>query len=280
MRKITHRWTRLASKKWQDAWEERLRFVDPCHLALTTWPSSRALKIEVFCDQPTGDQLVREFGGRLTRMHQSIWTGDPLHPRAPISIRGKLRIFSSSNAFSEWSASKRQPPGILIPASMAFGTGEHATTATCLRLIHDHLPPPGFTAADLGCGSGILGIACEKWGANAVFACDNDPSAVRIARNNRKANSCRKLKIERADVLRWNGPDSCDLAVANLYSDLLIRTLPRISRMLRHGGAFVYSGVLLSQSDEVREALEQAGFKESRLIARGKWCAGAAHYCG
>lgn len=276
--KPTHRWTRIASAKWEDAWEERLRFLGPSRLAMITWPDSRALKIEAYCDARTAQKLVRQFGGRATRLAPHVWSGAADAPRAPISIRGKLKVFSSEPDWRKWEASSRKPPGILIPAGMAFGTGEHATTATCLRMLSDLVPElgGGFRAADLGCGSGILAIAAEKLGASSVEAVDNDPDAVRTAKANARANGCKAVKVARGSAVDYKTAAPLDLVLANLFSELLIQTAPAIVRALRPGGAFVFSGVLVRQFDEVAAALTKLGLVVGKPVARGKWCAATA----
>jgi len=276
--KPTHRWTRIASAKWQDAWEERLRFLGPSRLALITWPDSRALKIEAYTDEATAKRLVERFGGRATRMAPHIWSGKADAPRAPISIRGKLKIFSDEPAWRKWGESGRAPAGILIPAGMAFGTGEHATTATCLRMLCDLRGslPDGFLAVDLGCGSGILAIAAEKLGASRVEAIDNDPSAVRTAKANVRVNHCGKVRVVRGSSLDFRAPAPLDVVLANLYSDLLAASAGVIARALRPGGTLIFSGVLVRQFGEVAAALEAAGLVVGRRVARGKWCAAIA----
>ena len=274
MSKNLHRWTRLSSVKWEDAWAERLRFLSPNQLAFITWPDSRALKIEAYCDEKTARQLVRRFGGRATKIAPHIWTGDPARPRAPLSIRGKLKVFSDESSWKEWG--KTRPPGILIPAGMAFGTGEHATTATCLRLLADLAPklPEDFRALDLGTGSGILAIAAEVFGAGEILAIDYDPAAVRIARRNVRLNRARRITVETGDVLELRVKRPCDLVMANLFSEVLISATPRIARATRPGGWLIFSGVLLRQAPEVAAALQKAGFSKPRIVPRGKWSAG------
>lgn len=274
MTKNLHRWTRLSSVKWEDAWTERLRFLSPDQLAFITWPDSRALKIEAYCDEKTARQLVKRFGGRATKIAPHIWTGDPARPRAPLAIRGKLKVYSDEASWKEWG--KKVPPGILVPAGMAFGTGEHATTATCLRLLADLAPelPGKFRALDLGTGSGILAIAAEIFGASETLAIDYDPAAVRIARQNARKNRTRHITAERGDVLELRAAKPYDLVMANLYSEVLISATPRIARATRSGGWLIFSGVLKKQAEEVAATLQGAGFSDPRIIPRGKWCAG------
>ena len=132
--KIVHRWTRLSSTKWEDVWRERLRFVDPQQIAFFTWRGSQTLKIEAYCSEHTAKKLVKRFGGRVTRLAKDAWKGPPARPREPMSIRGKLKIFADKPAWRRWRKAGKTR-AIFIPAGMAFGTGEHATTASCLRLL-------------------------------------------------------------------------------------------------------------------------------------------------
>lgn len=269
-----YRWTRLSSQKWEDAWEERLQFLGPGRVAMVTWPDSKALKIEAFGDKKTAGALAKRFGGRVTKVAAHIWTGKPSRPRAPLAIRGKLWIFSDEVS---WKRAKNKEGSLWIPAGMAFGTGEHATTATCLRLLCDVAKdlPAGWRAMDAGTGSGILGIAAEKLGASAVEAFDFDPACVRIARENARNNGCRRIKITKADARKLTSFHRADIILANLFSELLLASAPGFARKISQGGALIFSGVLRKQAGEVSDGLVRLGFEPPRVIARGKWCAGA-----
>ncbi|MEI6278797.1 MAG: 50S ribosomal protein L11 methyltransferase [Verrucomicrobiae bacterium] len=268
-----YRWTRLSSQKWEDAWEERLQFLGPGRVAMLAWPNSRALKIEAFCDRATARLLARRFGGVVTKAPPQLLAADQQRPRAPLAIRGKLRIFSGEAA---WRKSGNRPGDIWIPAGMAFGTGDHATTATCLRLLCDVAAglPAGWRALDAGTGSGILAIAAEKLGAATVEAIDFDPACVRIARENAKNNGCRRLKVAKADARKASSFSRADIILANLFSELLLASAEGFARNLVSGGQLIFSGVLREQADEVVDGLVRAGFAPPMLIARGKWCAG------
>jgi ribosomal protein L11 methyltransferase len=271
-----HRWTRLSSIKWEDAWVERLRFLEPSNVVFVTWANSRALKIEAYCDQRRARELVSRFGGRATKVQKDIWTGDPARPRGPLSIRGKLKVFSDRRAWRTWRQSRSKQAGIFIPAGMAFGTGEHTTTATCLRLLADLVGSlrANFTALDLGTGAGILAIAAKALGAGGVTAVDFDPVAVRIARQNASTNGFSTIKISCEDVLKLASRTPFDVVLANLFSDVLIKVAPRLARATRLGGWLVFSGVLRDQAHQVAKAFEAAGFTNPRILAHGKWCAG------
>ncbi len=276
MSKILHRWTRLSSVKWEDAWEERLRFLGPERVAFITWPNSRALKVQAYTDARTAAQLVKNFGGSFAPVPPSSWSAGPSKPRQPLSVRGKLTIFSDEAAWKKHLADKPKSPALYIPAGMAFGTGDHATTANCLRFLADHLTelPADFSALDLGCGTGILAIAAEKFGAGSVEAVDFDPAAVRVTKENIRLNKARRVHAAKGDALQLEDVGRYDLVLANLFSELLISSSPRIARALRPQGTLIFSGVLRTQLAEVTSALKKAGFRPPTVTVRGKWCAG------
>jgi ribosomal protein L11 methyltransferase len=271
-----HRWTRLSSKKWEDAWSERLRFLGSSNVIFVTWPNSNALKVEAYCHQRQAKELVRRFGGRASKLQRQIWTGDPARPRAPLSIRGKFKVFSELHAWRTWRQSGSKGRGIFIPAGMAFGSGEHTTTATCMRLLADVVGslPANFAALDLGTGAGILAIAAKALGAGRVAAVDFDPVAVRIAKQNARTNGFSTIEVTQGDVLRLAVRRPFDIVLANLFSDVLVQAAPRIARATRIGGWLVFSGVLREQALEVATAFQAAGFRKPRILAHGKWSAG------
>ncbi len=268
-----YRWTRLSSQKWEDAWDERLQFLGPGQVAMMTWPGSRALKIDAFCDKKTADALVKRFGGKVTKVPDQALTGVNLRPRAPLAIRGKLWIYSDE---ASWKSAGKKCGSIWIPAGMAFGTGDHATTATCLRLLSDlsEKLPAGWRAMDAGTGSGILAIAAEKLGASLVEAFDFDPVCVRISKENARNNGCRFVRVTKADSRKTAAFHRADVILANLFSELLLASAPGFARRLLPGGWLIFSGVLRTQAAAVAGGLVKLGFEKPRIVPRGKWCAG------
>jgi ribosomal protein L11 methyltransferase len=274
--KNLHRWTRLSSEKWEDSWTERLRFLGPERVVFITWPDSRALKIEAYCDEATAKKLIKSFGGRSTKVAPHVWSGDPEKPRGPLSIRSALKVFLDEESWKAHQDKGNKPPGIFIPAGMAFGTGEHATTATCLRLLSDLVPelPEKFAALDLGTGSGILAIGAAALGAGEVKATDYDPAAVRITKQNAAKNRTRNVKAEQSDVLEFADKNLYQVVLANLFSETLMAASPRIARSMKANGWLIFSGVLRKQAEEVAATFVKQGFTPARIVARGKWCAG------
>ncbi|HEX5177024.1 MAG TPA: 50S ribosomal protein L11 methyltransferase, partial [Chthoniobacteraceae bacterium] len=272
-------WRKLASAKWEDAWMERLAFVRD-RLAVTIAGGARMMRLEAFAlRRGEAQQLVRAFGGTMVRQRAPLPRRTEALRRAPIAIRGKLLIVSTRVASPERKGTRRRARVIYIPAEMAFGTGDHATTASCLRLIADlsaEFAGEPWELLDLGTGSGILAIAARMLGARFVKACDFDPAAVRIARANVRRNQVDRVTVVRVDVRAWRPERTWDVITANLYSELLIEVLPRIRRAIARNGTFVFSGILRTQEKPVLAALRAAQFKLVQMIRSGKWIAGRA----
>jgi ribosomal protein L11 methyltransferase len=270
-----HRWTRRTTERMEEIWNLRLAHVDPQRVMMSTRPGSGAMVVHVFGPNGELEALRKKFGGRVSKLPPEVWAGDPKRPRAPIPIRGKLRIYGDAAAFREESGDGR---GILIPAGMAFGTGDHATTATCLRLLCDLAKdlPPGWKALDAGTGTGILAVAAEKLGASQVEAFDFDPVCIRVAKANARANGCRRIRFSVADSRKAGGFGKADVVLANLYSELLVESAPGLAAKLPAGGWLVFSGVLKRQAAGVCAALAKCGFEKPKTVARGKWVAGLA----
>ncbi len=269
-----YRWTRLTTAKWEDSWAERLTFLGPDRVAFITWPNGNTVRIEAFVDEPTAARLVKEFGGKVTKAR--LWTGDPVTPRAPLQIRGRLTVFPDESSFAKWQAAPRKKPGIYVPAGMAFGTGDHATTASCLRMLADlsRELPTDWTALDAGTGSGILALAARALGASRVEAFDNDPACVRITKENAKLNAITGIKVSRADVTTWQPTIRHPVVLANLFSTLLITVIPTLQAANTADGHLIFSGVLRDQLDEVTTAFQSHGYRIHRTVVRGKWSAG------
>ena len=150
---------------------------------------------------------------------------------------------------------------IELAPGIAFGTGYHPTTATCLEAMEQHITP-NMTVLDLGSGSGILTIAAIKLGAEQVIALDIDGQAVSAARRNfRRLGINKQVKLGQGSVPHPTArPESIDLAVANISARGVVDRCPFISTALKPGAWFIASGLLSTQKQEVAVALEPLGF--------------------
>lgn len=265
-------WRKLASAKWEDAWMERLAFLGPQRLSVTLLTSGKSMRIEAWnLSEKEGRALVKQFGGTTSTAAERTWLAAPA-PRASINIRGRLHIVQDAKETTS------DVPSLIIPAAMAFGTGDHATTASCLRLLVDVMDqldaPPAVL--DLGTGTGILALAAKQCGAAVVDAFDFDPHAVRASKSNAKLNAIRGVHFFQADVLAWEPDRKYDIVVANLFSEMLVKSMPVIRRSLASKGHLIISGILRHQWPDVEAALTKHRLKTLRLVRKGKWCAALA----
>ncbi|MCH7606006.1 MAG: 50S ribosomal protein L11 methyltransferase [Chloroflexi bacterium] len=159
-----------------------------------------------------------------------------------------------------------------LDPGMAFGTGYHPTTYTCLEAIEDILEP-GMAVLDLGTGSGILTIAAVKLGAGSVVALDIDSQAVRAARQNfRRTRVQRKVTLSQGSIPHaLAGEGSFDLVVANISARAVRERAPFILPCLAPQGRFVASGILKTQQEEVDDTLIGLGCSLERQWPQEEW---------
>ena len=172
-----------------------------------------------------------------------------------------------------WERTFSPPRGsrsIVLDPGMAFGTGLHPTTKLALSLALPHVEA-GRIVFDVGCGSGILGIAAAQRGA-MVYACDVDPIAVRAAKENFTSNGLRPRAVMRASgVPKKFGRAS--LITANITADVLEQLATALYASLERGGTLVTSGVTRRGRRRLLDALERAGLKRVDERTSGEWFA-------
>lgn len=145
---------------------------------------------------------------------------------------------------------------IELDPGLAFGTGQHPTTRMCLELLGD-LALQDKKLLDVGCGSGILGIAAAKLGAHVV-ASDLDQWCIAATQENAAKNHV-AIEAHLVAGLDWvEAP--FPFVVANLMSDLLIRLAPELARVTQNSGVLLVSGISAPRAAEVEAALQNAGF--------------------
>ena len=209
-------------------------------------------------------------------------------PGRPLAVAGRLWVTGREEELPALRAAHPGGAVLCIPAAMAFGTGEHATTAMCLRFLAEaaRRRTAPWDVLDLGMGSGILALAGRLFGARSALGLDNDPHAVRTAKENAALNGVRGVRFGRADLLADTlptRPGGWPVIAANLFSELHIALLPRIVPLLADAGVLIASGVLVSQAAAVEEAFANNGLELVTRRRRGKWtaflvrCAGPLH---
>jgi len=161
---------------------------------------------------------------------------------------------------------------IEIDPGMAFGSGTHATTAMCLRLLEEYMRP-GLTVYDVGTGTGILAIAAAKLGADRVVAVDIDSLACKVAAGNVERNGVGgQVRVVHGNLLDLLD-SAAGLIVSNILADVIISLAPGAARMLAPGGILIASGIIRERAGEVRAALEVAGLSICEQMEDGQWVA-------
>ena len=288
---VTFVWQKRVAPARTDLWTERLAAagVDLARLVVIETP--RAVRLEICgANAAEAGEFGARFGGRVRAVPDADWqTPAPAATAArPLRI-GRRLLVTGAEDDATLTTLRAGHPGravLSIPAAMAFGTGEHATTAMCLRLLDGvarGLPPGGWDALDLGSGSGILALAARLLGAGTVLGLENDPHAVRTARENARRYEDDDgglgpplTRFQRADLRRWSPAGrTWPVVTANLFSTLLVGLLPNvIFPALAPGGQLIASGVLAGEQEaEVATALRVVGLTLAETRRRGKWVA-------
>jgi ribosomal protein L11 methyltransferase len=164
---------------------------------------------------------------------------------------------------------------VRIDPGMAFGTGNHATTRTCLEYIDE--AETCSTFLDVGCGSGILAVAAKLLGFKDVRGFDLDADAVRVAQETAAANNA-QVKFFRGDLsgIMAGNPEiaPAEFVAANVLGPVLIRFADRIASLVLPGGRIILSGILDELYPEVKAAYEARGFAEESSKLLGEWRTG------
>ena len=170
-----------------------------------------------------------------------------------------------------------------IPASQAFGTGQHATTAGCLAML-SHMKAQGLVVrnlADIGTGTGLLAFAAlDLWPRALATASDIDAVCIGVVEDNADANGVAlgagpgQLTMLAADgmdhpLLAARGP--YDLIIANILAGPLIGLAPDFAGALVPGGHLLLAGLLETQEGQVRRACRRAGLRLAARMVCGDW---------
>lgn len=176
--------------------------------------------------------------------------------------------------WTEWEARRGQVV-VDIDPQMAFGTGEHATTRGCLRLLDDALRP-GDRVLDVGSGSAILAITAARLGAAEAIAVEYDPDANLNARENLERNGVEdrvRIVEAMADPPLLAELGRFDLLLANILSGVIRPLLPAFRGALGGDphGRLIVSGILRTEAPEVMHDAEAAGFRIVRIDEEEEW---------
>ena len=171
-----------------------------------------------------------------------------------------------------WEEFSPEPGDLVVEMDpgMAFGTGLHATTRLCLRALESHVQG-GESVADVGTGSGILGIAAVLLGATQAICTDIDPLAVRIALENIERNQLGG-KVEAVEAT-LPPPGEFEIVVANILPDVILGMAEELVAATKPGGLLIVSGIIESRTDDVKAGLSALGLTVLSVETEGEWVA-------
>ena len=220
-------------------------------------------------------ELQRNMGAisdvKLEQLEDRPWVREWMSNFHPMQFGERLWIYPS------WS----EPPDdasikILLDPGLAFGTGNHPTTALCLAWL-DGEDLAGKTVLDYGCGSGILAIAAAKLGAGKIVATDIDPQALQATQDNAQRNGLP------ADAIHTCFPEDLeaatyDVVIANILAGPLVKLSSNILGHLKPGGRLALSGILQEQAEMVSAAYSSA-LTEAHVATQEDWVriSGSSH---
>lgn len=171
----------------------------------------------------------------------------------------------------------------IIPASQAFGTGQHKTTAACLAML-DLMKSEGLVVrnhADIGTGTGLLAFAAmHLWSRARAIASDIDAVCAGVVVDNCATNGIAmgpgpgELTMVIAPgthdpLIQARAP--YDLLIANILAGPLVELAPDFASVTTPGGSLLLAGLLATQEAEVRAAYRAQGFRLARRVTNGDW---------
>ncbi len=202
---------------------------------------------------------------KTASLQQEDWENSWKAYYHPINIGSRLTLCPA------WEAAGANGRTVLkLDPGMAFGTGTHETTALCLEVL-DEITTPGKTVLDIGCGSGILGIAACLLGAKSALGIDIDPMAVRTANENAKLNGLSGPFTAVEGDLATKAGGRYDIVVANIIASAITALAPAIPPLLNDNGRFISSGIIAEKEASVCAAIEKAGLQVLAVRRRGGW---------
>ena len=161
---------------------------------------------------------------------------------------------------------------VLLDSNMAFGTGEHETTSSCVELMQEYITEDSV-CIDVGCGSGILGISAIKLGAKKAYLTDIDPIAVESSLHNAKLNGVDAYTVVAHSNLLDDTTIVADVMMANITGEVLKLLAPSIPKNLKKDGVLILSGIIESRLQMVKTAYEEVGMQVVVEKRKGEWFA-------
>ncbi len=200
-----------------------------------------------------------EIESKITKRKNSNWIEEYQKSVTPVAV-GKFYVHPT------WELPKKEYINIAIDPALAFGTGHHPTTATCLEAISKYVQT-GMEVCDVGCGSGILGIAAAKLGA-VVDACDTDAVSMENTRKNATLNSVEFRCLWEGSISKTQ--NCYDIIIANIVADVLIFLYGDLKKRLKNSDSLlILSGIMDRYEEKVLK--RYSDFELIEKITKEEW---------
>lgn len=158
---------------------------------------------------------------------------------------------------------------VVIDSVLAFGNGQHETTALCVEILQE-ISCKDKTVLDVGCGSGVLGFVAEKMGAKSLYACDYDKESVAATKHNAQINGI-NCKIAQGNLTKGI-TQTFDIVVANITAKILLPNSADFYRVTDKKGHLILSGMLNFQVQSIVDAYS-VYFDLQNRYDNGEWSA-------
>ncbi len=226
------------------------------------------------------DGLFGELSVELKSVAEEDWANNWKKYFKPLPVGERLMIKPTWESVSP----DEKRTIVEIDPSSSFGTGSHATTKLCLEFIEkicDSFSDAPCEMIDVGCGSGILGIATHKLSGSHITAIDIDPNSIRVAKENFETNSIGEGAYELytgsitddAELFEKIASRKYKILAANIVSDVLMAMAELFCELLDEDGLAVISGIILNRADEVRDFFINTGFEVVEEKRTDDWAA-------
>lgn len=156
---------------------------------------------------------------------------------------------------------------IRLDPGSAFGSGAHPTTRMCLEALEEVVSPQTRSIADLGCGSGILGIAAYRLGVKEIYSADLDPLALKATRHNWQLNQLPPDSLVLIQGSLGNLPP-VEGFVCNILAEPILEMIPGFQQLGQWG---ILSGLLIDQVPVITTALQAHHWAVSKLLRQEQW---------